>query len=191
MLAAVFIYIGVVARSATRPTSWETSLLTAARDHPPRWVDGWVRLFDRNPFVLLTFALTVVALVRKQWAIAIGGAIGCLVAAYSAEHLFKHVVEDDFPSAHATGAAAFATFAWCIARKRRIAELIVGLTAFAIPLAVAWSVVSVGMHLPADAIGGLLLGPLVVGTMILVATYVAPMVRARVRSRAGSSEETA
>ena len=165
IVGAAFVVLGLVVRDAARPTGWEDSLIRAAHRHPPPWAHRWATLFDRNPFALITLALAAVALLTRRWPLAVAGTLGCLVAVVAAEHVFKHLIEDDYPSAHVTAAAACATFAWCLLSKRRVVRL-VGLVVFVIPLIVAWALVERGVHLPADAIGGLLLGPLAVGAVV-------------------------
>jgi undecaprenyl-diphosphatase len=74
-----------------------------------------------------------------------------------------------FPSGHASVAFACATvIAWRVPR--------LGVPAFVLAAAIAWSRVYVGVHWPLDVLGGAVLG-------VLVATALLMLVRARPRSR--------
>jgi membrane-associated phospholipid phosphatase len=179
--AAAFVVMGMIARQPVRP-SWEMTVDRMLMHHPPPWVRGVTALFNPASFVVLILALLVVALVRRRRTLALGGTAGCILAVLSAERVFKILIDDGYPSAHVTAAAAFSVFAWCLVEKRRV----IALTLFVIPLVLVWAVVARGMHFPVAAVGGLLLGPLAVGTTIFAVTYAELRVRERTRRRVGS-----
>ena len=154
VLATAFLTLGVFVRSNVRPMGWESTLVTVARNSPPPWAHAWLSAFNRNVFAVIVLVLAAVALATRRPVLAIAAVIGCGAAVYSAEHIFKRLLEDGYPSAHVTAAAACATFAWCLARRRRVLALVV----FVVPVVVAWAAVAVRMHYPADAIGGFALG---------------------------------
>jgi membrane-associated phospholipid phosphatase len=172
--AASFIIIGIVFRETELLRGWETRITSAAQRHPPPWAHAWASLFTRDPFVLITVSLTAVALFIRRWSLAFAGAIGCAAAVIAAEHVFKQLM-DGYPSAHVTGAAASAMFAWFIVRNRRVASLAV----FLIPVVVAWAVVAQGLHSPIESVGGLLLGTAAVGATVLVASQGATLLATR------------
>ena len=165
-IAIGFVILGWAMRDSVRPSGWEATIITAARRFNPPWAHGLTKLFDRDPFVAFTLTLAGVALVNRRWSLAVAGTVGCVAAVYATEHVFKRVFEG-YPSAHVTAAAACATFAWCILRKRRFVSLLV----FVIPITVAWAAIAVRMHYPAEVFGGLFLGPLVVGVAVLLMVH--------------------
>ena len=140
-----------------------TGITSAAQQYPPPWVHAWTSVFARDPFVLITVALAVVALFGRRWSLAFAGVIGCAAAVVAAEHVFKQLL-DGYPSGHVTAAASSAMFAWFIVRNRRF----VALAVFVVPLGVGWAVVAQGLHSPNQAVGGLLLGTSAVSLTVLV-----------------------
>ena len=186
IIAAGFVSLGWAVRDSVRPSGWEATITTAARRFPPPWAHGWTTLFDRDPFVAVTLTLAGLALVNRRWSLAVAGTLGCVVAVYAAEHVFKRLLEDSYPSAHVTAAAACATFAWCVLRKRRFVSLLV----FVIPMTVGWAVIARRMHYPADVFGGLLLGPLAVGVTVLVIVPAASLAARLLPVSAGRTPST-
>ncbi len=147
--------------------------MTFAVRRPPPLRYLWVALFEPVPFALTAIAVAWTAWARGRRGLAIAGLAGCFGAVVSAELVLKPLIDRGrrrfdgvnhrsvhfgsgmFPSAHVTGAAAVAMFAWLILdRRSRLAPLFVLL-----PLLVGYSVVSRQMHFPSDVLGGLLLGP--------------------------------
>jgi membrane-associated phospholipid phosphatase len=158
---------------ATGPMAWERPVISAFVHRPIPLRDHWIKMFQPASFALVAITLACVAIRRRQERLAIAGFAGCvgaLLAAqvvlkplvdrarpYTARHAphFIHRSHPMFPSSHVTAAASLAMFAWLIlGRRTKLAPVLV-----AIPLIVGHSVISRGMHYPADVIGGLLLGP--------------------------------
>ena len=158
--------------------------MSAARRFPPPGANTLRRMFEPAPFALITIAIACVALLERRPKLAISGTAGCLLATVAAEHLFKPLVERrqtfhwwpwfpgrhvgyvTFPSGHVTAAGACAMFAWFVLGPRtRLAVL-----AFVVPVAVAWAMIALRLHYPADTFAGVLLGPLAVCATV-VGTY--------------------
>ena len=132
-------------------------------------------MFNPVPFAFITVAIAGIALVTRRPKLAFSGAVGCLLATVAAEHVFKPIVERretfhpwpwfpnvhqgavTFPSGHVAAAAACATFAWFVFGRGRLA-----LICFVVPLFVAWAMLSLELHYPADEMAGFILGVLAV-----------------------------
>jgi membrane-associated phospholipid phosphatase len=161
--------------------SWEWSIMNTARRHPLWGATEWRSMFEPVPFALIMIAIAGIALLDRRPKLAFAGTAGCVLTAVSAEHLFKPLVERrqpyhwspwfpdqhlgfvTFPSGHVAGAAACAMFAWFVlGRRTPFAAL-----AFLVPLAVAWAMIALRNHYPADTIAGYLLGVLVVSGTVL------------------------
>jgi membrane-associated phospholipid phosphatase len=145
---------------------WERPIISLLRHARPPLAHPILLLWQPVPFALATFGLGWIAYRSHKVQLAVSGALGCGAALIVTEHLLKPLVGRSvthsgaliFPSGHVTAAAAWAMFAWLlIAEPARYRFALI-----LIPIAVAWTVVSEGLHLPADAIAGLLVGGLVV-----------------------------
>ncbi|HEV2642066.1 MAG TPA: phosphatase PAP2 family protein [Candidatus Elarobacter sp.] len=188
----------------TGALSWERDIIIHARRHPPPGVNHWPHLFQPAPFIVMTATLAIAALVDRRPRLAFAGAFGCLFAAFAAEDFLKPLVDSrqrparfypadpvlhigalTFPSAHVTAATAIAAFAWLLLRRYS------GLAAFvfALPVVVAWAMVSLDLHYPRDVVGGFVLGSLVVFGSVAFATSVFGPDRARTRATDGRRAE--
>ena len=165
----------------TGAESWEWRIMSAAERHPLWGAGKWQSLFDPTPFALIAITIAGVALWDRRPRLAFSGIAGCVIAAVAAEHLFKPFVERrqpyhwspwfpdhhrgfvTFPSAHVTAAAACAMFAWFVlSRYTRLALFV-----FVVPAAVAWAMVALELHYPADTVAGFILGVLTVCAAVL------------------------
>lgn len=132
-------------------------------------INGVASLADPFPFAFLALALVVIALCRRRWLMA-GVVLSILAGANLAAQLLKpalahpRIVEfsgiegvypASWPSGHSTAAMSLALCAILVVgpRLRPLAALIGGGYA----VAVAYSLVVAGWHLPSDVIGGFLL----------------------------------
>ncbi len=176
-VAAAFVF-GVLSGMvwhARGPMHWEFRFISLARRIPPPAAMTWQDLFEPMPFAIMTLVIAAVALAGRRPRLALSGAAGCFIAVVAAEHVFKPIIDSrqalhhyrwyhpelgtlTFPSGHVTAAAAVATFAWLVLRRHTALALVV----FAVPAVVGWAMVSLDLHYPIDALGGVILGPLVV-----------------------------
>ena len=196
---AVFALLAIFAWHSSQPMSWERPVIDALER---RWIPlrrFWVDVFEPIPFAFIVVGLFAFAYARGRRRLAWAGAAGCFEAVLAAELVFKPLVDrvrlrdggrfglhlirfagPMFPSAHTTAAAACAMFAWLILDRRAVLAPLFALA----PIAVGCSVVAAGMHYPADAIGGMLLGSALVYVVVDVT-------RPRRRTAAPMSEELA
>jgi membrane-associated phospholipid phosphatase len=163
---AVCVVLSALVWHTRGAASWELPLIAALRHARLPMSEPILLMWQPVPFAIATTALGWIALQSHRSHLAISGVVGCAAASVVTERVLKpligrHVAHSGaaiFPSGHVTAAAAWAMFAWLVIGERsrlRSALLL-------IPMAVAWIVVSEGLHLPADAIAGLLVGGLVV-----------------------------
>jgi undecaprenyl-diphosphatase len=140
------------------------------------WFEDWLRFFAQDAQYLFAALLAALFIARGKWqsrnarhgvvAAGIAAALGLAIAhgitllwdrprpfeSHSGVHLFVAPSGDpSFPSDHATGAFAIAVSLYL--RSRRV-----GLIALAMAAVVALARVAVGVHYPADVIGGALVG---------------------------------
>ncbi len=174
---AAFVALSAMVWHSTGPLRWERRIFFRALRHPAPGANTWQSLFEPAPFAFMVVGLGLVALFERRPKLALGGTLGCFAAVFTAEEILKPIIDSrqpperhsafgpafhigslTFPSGHVTAAAALAAFAWLIFRRRT--EL--ALFFFAIPVLVAWAMVSLGLHYPVDALGGFIFGPLVV-----------------------------
>ncbi len=179
--AVAFAFLAGLAWRSTGPMAWERPVIGALAARPLPLRDLWIAPFEPVPFAALVAALAAATARRGRRRLAAAGAIGCVLAVLATEIVFKPLIDrvrivtvthahrhrfyfsrPTFPSAHVTAAAALATFAWfALGRRTRLWPLLV-----AVPLVVGASVVSRRMHYPTDVLGGLLVGPTVVGCVV-------------------------
>lgn len=114
-----------------------------------------VRAFDPNPYVFLALLPMVVALVRGRPRVMVGIAAIVLGANESTEWL-KHVLvpPGTWPSGHSTAAMSL-VLASVLAVPARLRPGTAALGA-SLGIAVGYSVVAAGLHLPSDVLGGFL-----------------------------------
>jgi membrane-associated phospholipid phosphatase len=170
---------------------WERPVISLLSQMRPPFARPIVLLWEPLPFAVLTLWLGWVALRSHKVQLAISGTVGCAVASVFTERLLKPLIDRHvahagsalFPSGHVTAAAAWSMFAFLLIDPRvrgRFALLLV-------PGLVAWTVVSEGLHLPADAVAGLLVGGLVVYGVVFAADHVRSHATALIqRSRAST-----
>lgn len=164
----------------TGAESWEFGIIRTARRHPLWGATEWRSLFEPVPFGLILIAIVGMAISDRRPKLAAAGFAGCLLAV-SLAGLLKPIVERrqqyhwspwfpnqyqgflTYPSGHVAGSAACATFAWFVlSRHTRLAAL-----AFVVPVAVAWAMIALRSHYPADAIASFLLAPVIVAGTVL------------------------
>ena len=141
---------------------------------PPR-IDGFSNLVDAFPFAIAASVLVIVALLRRRWLMA-ATAAGILLSANLATQVLKPALADlrtfdvrgvestypgSWPSGHSTAAMSLALCLVLVVgpRLRPLAALVGA--GFAI--AVGYSLIVLGFHLPSDVLGGYL----VAGTFTL------------------------
>jgi membrane-associated phospholipid phosphatase len=173
---AAVVLLGLSVRHTTGPTAWERPIVTTAERFPIPFHNYLIEFFEPVPFAFASIALAFAAAARGRTRLAIPGLGGCLAAVIATELVLKPIFDRIrlvpvgphnrlivaggamFPSAHATAAAAFATFAWLIVDKNsRLKPFII-----ALPLLVGWSVMAKHMHFPADILAGYIIGPMFV-----------------------------
>jgi membrane-associated phospholipid phosphatase len=178
----VFVFLTAEVWHSTGATGWEWTIISRATRHPPPGANAWRSWFDPKPFALSTLAIACVAFLERRPRLGLSGLAGCLIAVVAAEHVLKPIIERrqvfrwypwfhprshlgslSFPSGHVAAAAACATFVWFVLERRTQFALVV----FAIPALVAWSMIALELHYPADTIAGFILGILTVCATVL------------------------
>jgi membrane-associated phospholipid phosphatase len=187
---ATFVGLSALAWHATAPMRWELRFISLARRIPPPGALSWERAFQAKPFAVITIVLVLIALVERRPVLALAGAAGCFLSVFTAEYVLKPIINSrqqvhhyrwwhptigplTFPSGHVTAAAAVATFAWLILYPRTKLAVVV----FAVPAIVAWAMISLDLHSPLDALGGVVLGPLVVFASVAYASWISDRAR--------------
>jgi membrane-associated phospholipid phosphatase len=158
-----FAALAILVWHTPQPLAWERPIISALGHLPFPTRSWWIAMFDPVTYALITLALAFAAAVAAE--VVLKPLVG-RVRTREVGHVLHlvHFGGNMFPSAHVTAAAAFATFAFLVARSRsRLAGAL-----FAIPVVVGAAVVSERMHDPADVLGGLILGPLVVLWVVAV-----------------------
>jgi membrane-associated phospholipid phosphatase len=167
----IFALLALLTWHARGAMPWERPLMAELIHHPLPGSRLVVFAFEPAAFVLITAGLAWIAWTSGRLRLAVAGAAGSVAAIVLTEYLLKPLIDRHhrvggagvFPSGHVTAAAACAMFAWFVFNRWRGRALFV-----AVPLVASWVVVSLRMHYPADAIGGVIVGGTVVSAAILV-----------------------
>jgi len=162
--------LAVLAWHTTGPLAWERPLIHFTVRHPLPGARLVILAFEPIPFVIVTAALAWMAWTSGRVRLAIAGAAGSIAALAINEDVLKPMVARHhpfggspvFPSGHVTAAAACAMFAWFVFDRRPWRWCLA-----AVPVLAAWAVVSMRVHYPADAIGGLIVGASVVSILVV------------------------
>jgi membrane-associated phospholipid phosphatase len=169
------------------PVGWERPVIALLSRAQLPMARPLVLLWQPVPFALATIAVAWVATEWRGVELAIAGTVGCAAATVVTEHILKPLVDRHqihggsavFPSGHVTAAAAWTMFAWLVvdpAKRFRFVFVLV-------PFAVSWATIAAGDHYPADTLGGLLVGGVVVYGVVVgvgrLATFTATLLSRR------------
>jgi len=153
-------------------------------------------LADPAPYALTALALSVLALARRRWRIALVVPVVFFLAGFTTEHL-KHLLAhprvqewfgdnwiggSSWPSGHSTAAMTMALCAVMVAPPRLRPTVAVLGAAFAV--AVAYAILTLAWHVPSDVFGGYLVS----GTWVMLAVGGLALAERRWPSRRGERE---
>ena len=185
-----------IAAARTLDGSALESFAGAARPPLTPSIGGVAGLADPMPFALWTIAIVAIALLRKRWLMA-GAVAAILLSANVVTHVLKPALADprtfelrgietfypaSWPSGHSTAAMSLALCLVLVAgpRMRPLAALVGA--GFAI--AMGYSLVVLGYHLPSDVLGGFF----VAATFTLLGTATLAALESQWPARAPSLE---
>jgi len=155
------------------PVGWERPFIWLFQREQLPMARSLVLLWQPLPFAVATMWLAWTAVRSDRVQLAVSGTIGCIAAMIVTERVLKPLVSRHhlysgsavFPSGHVTACAAWAMFAWlAIDPRARLRSALV-----LVPIMVGWAVISTGVHYPADAIAGGLIGGLIVYSIVVSA----------------------
>jgi membrane-associated phospholipid phosphatase len=155
------------------PARWEQTFISLLQHEPLPMARPLVLLWQPLPFAVATVWLAGKAMQSDRVRLALSGMLGSAAAMIVTERVLKPLIGRHhlysgsavFPSGHVTAAAAWAMFAWLVIDPRSRFRSALPL----VPIVAAWAVVSTGVHYPADAIAGGLIGGLIVYGVVVIA----------------------